>query len=311
MLTAIDYGKAFNRMEYQECLKSFARHGAPTQLISLIATFLSGRVMTVRVGNSWSKPRPVNGGVPQGSILGVLLFNLTTDNLEDQQGATGYGGRLEPTVSPFRTPGLSPTHETAGTPRQLQAGPLSQSTPAAMQTLFEPGITPFRKGDTQFVFLDKARNVRRALDLDRTQLRDRTIPHKPNPQTSAVWKDRDPETNKFVDDGLVDCKVDMENVTPVDVGGVLTKDKHAIAAQNVFKRIIHNAESIGMCVNAVKTAQICISDVQSYEAAAHIYTKEGVKITSGQHLKLLGYHFNNRPTCTAHIESIRKKVRDF
>ena len=75
LLTAIDYAKAFNRMEFQECLKSFARHGASTQIINLIATFLTDRMMSVKVGEAWSRPRRVNGGIPQGSILGVLLFN--------------------------------------------------------------------------------------------------------------------------------------------------------------------------------------------------------------------------------------------
>ena len=83
ILTAIDYSKAFNRVSFQHCLKSFAKKSSSTPILRLIATFLSDRTMTVRVGESWSLPRVVNGGCPQGSILGVFLFNVTTEDLEE------------------------------------------------------------------------------------------------------------------------------------------------------------------------------------------------------------------------------------
>ena len=37
----------------------------------------------MKVDQTWSSPLEVHGGVPQGSILGVFLFNVTTDDLED------------------------------------------------------------------------------------------------------------------------------------------------------------------------------------------------------------------------------------
>ena len=84
VITAIDYAKAFNRLSFQHCLRAFARKGACTEIIRVLASFLSNRTMTVRVNNTWSEPLPVHGGVPQGSILGVLLFNVSTDDLEEE-----------------------------------------------------------------------------------------------------------------------------------------------------------------------------------------------------------------------------------
>ena len=82
-MTSIDYAKAFNRLSFQHCLKAFGKHGASSAVLKLVATFLSGWTISVRVSSTWSEPRPVMGGCPQGSILGVLLFNLTMDDLEE------------------------------------------------------------------------------------------------------------------------------------------------------------------------------------------------------------------------------------
>ena len=86
VLTAIDYSKAFNRLDYQACLDSLASKGASNQVLGLVATFLSNRTMQVKVDDNWSMPRPVTGGVPQGSLIGVFLFNASTDDLEDGPG---------------------------------------------------------------------------------------------------------------------------------------------------------------------------------------------------------------------------------
>ena len=82
LLTSIDYAKAFNRLDFGQCLRALADKGGSSEIISIIASFLTGRTMSVKVGQAMSNPRIVLGGVPQGSILGVFLFNATIDSFE-------------------------------------------------------------------------------------------------------------------------------------------------------------------------------------------------------------------------------------
>ena len=83
VLSAVDFSKAFNRLEHLACLNTLAKRGASTQIIRILASFLIGRTMTVKVHDSWSDLRTVNAGAPQGSVLGCYLFNLGVDDLED------------------------------------------------------------------------------------------------------------------------------------------------------------------------------------------------------------------------------------
>ena len=73
VVTSVDYAKAFNRLSFQECLWSVAKKGASTDLLAILASFLTNRTMSVRIEQDWSLPLPVFGGIPQGSILGVFF----------------------------------------------------------------------------------------------------------------------------------------------------------------------------------------------------------------------------------------------
>ena len=86
LLTSIDYSKAFNRLDFRNCLDSLAEKGACTNLLRIVASFLTGRKMTVKVGSFFLKERTVLGGVPQGSLLGVFLFNSSIDRFEASSG---------------------------------------------------------------------------------------------------------------------------------------------------------------------------------------------------------------------------------
>ena len=80
-LTSIDFAKAFNRMSHQACLQALGEHGASNKSLALISAFLFKRTMSVRIGTTFSEPKLINGGSPQGSILGNYLFCMTTDKL--------------------------------------------------------------------------------------------------------------------------------------------------------------------------------------------------------------------------------------
>lgn len=52
--------------------------GLPTPITKIIASFLEQRTFSVKVGDSFSKKKPIEAGVPQGSVLGPTLYNIYT-----------------------------------------------------------------------------------------------------------------------------------------------------------------------------------------------------------------------------------------
>ena len=106
VLLGVDYKKAFNRMDHNVCLNKLEDLGASRGSVSLVAAFLKGRKMTIRIDSCTATPIPIVCGSPQGSVLGCLLYCATTQLLT-------VGLRADRTASPRFFPQDSSDNEGA------------------------------------------------------------------------------------------------------------------------------------------------------------------------------------------------------
>ena len=82
MLVLLDLSAAFDSVDHDTLLqrlqKSYGLHG---QVISWFESYLHGRVQHVRLSATSSSPLVVDCGLPQGSVIGPILFILYTAEL--------------------------------------------------------------------------------------------------------------------------------------------------------------------------------------------------------------------------------------
>ena len=274
VLLGIDFEKAFNRMDHGVCIRELKRLGASDGSVSLVHVFLEDRNLTITVDGCSADPVAISRGSPQGSVLGCLLYCITTQHLTHNLAAMTTD-----------TEGPEPIALSADDDIGEESGDVT-GLPVIPHEGQRPRYSPM--GDSPEEDADSVSAAEGEGDDFASMLRLLSF--------------------KYIDNTTVFIPAWMDRVVRHCTAAKTLESLVGLPLGPVMDELSNRSTAFGMKINAKKTQLLVVSPPNECITSAAFQTgNEAIK--SCDRMKLVGFHFHSKPDAGAHVAELRVKFR--